>query len=98
MTLDDVLYDIHTLEEEMRAYERKYGVLSATFYESYISGEEPADDAWVRDWTAWATAYKLWLRLRERYEAVIDNMRQEKPPIAKIIEKTARHEPIPIAT
>ena len=98
MTLDDVLHDIHTLEEEMRAYERKYGVLSATFYESYISGEEPADDAWVRDWTAWAAAYKLWLQLREQYEAAIQNLRQEIPPIADIIEKTARHEPIAIGT
>ena len=52
MTLDDVVQDIHALEDEMRTYERKYGVLSDTFYESYVSGEEPPDDAWVRDWTA----------------------------------------------
>jgi hypothetical protein len=45
MILDDVLQDIHALEDELRTYERKYGVLSETFYESYISGEEPPDDA-----------------------------------------------------
>ena len=96
MTLDDLLHDIHALEDEMRSYERKYGVLSETFYESYASGEEPADDAWVRDWTAWASAYQIWLHLRQRYEAAITAMRAETPPISNVIEKTARHEPIPV--
>ena len=71
MTLEDILLDIYALEDEMRAYERKYGVLSETFYEAYIAGEEPPDEAWVQDWTAWAS-------------------------LAEMIEKTARHEPIPV--
>jgi len=37
MTLDEILQDIHALEEDMLTYERKYGVLSETFYESYIN-------------------------------------------------------------
>ena len=65
MTLDD----LYELEDEMRDYERKYGILSETFYESYRSGEEPPDDAWVRDWTAWASAYELWQRRRAQYTA-----------------------------
>jgi len=68
VTLDDILQDIYALEAEMRAYERKYGVLSETFYESYLKGEEPPDEAWVRDWAAWASAYKIWLRRREQYQ------------------------------
>ena len=71
MTLDDILQDMCALQDEMRAYERKYGVLSDTFFESYVKGEEPPDAAWVRDWTAWASAYKLWLRRREQYQAAI---------------------------
>lgn len=67
MTLSDILQDIYALEDEMRDYERKYGVLSETFYASYMAGEEPPDDVWVRDWTAWASAYKVWLRRREQY-------------------------------
>ena len=67
MTLDDILQDIYALADELRSYERKYNVLSEVFYEAYISGEEPPDDSWVRDWTAWASAYKLWLRRREQY-------------------------------
>jgi len=94
MTLDDLLRDIYALEEETRTYERKYGVLSETFYESYVNGEEPPDEAWVRDWTAWASAYKLWLRRREQYRAAIQSLRIETRTIAEMMAKTARHEPI----
>lgn len=51
----------------VETYERKYGVLSETFYESYRRGEEPADDAWVMDWSAWAGAYEVWRRRRSQY-------------------------------
>ncbi len=97
MTLDDILLDIYGLEDEMRTYERKYGVLSETFYEAYTNGEEPPDDAWVQDWTAWASAYKIWLRRRKQYQATIQSLRAKIPTIAKMIEKTARHEPIPVS-
>ncbi len=96
MTLDDILLDIYALEDEMRAYERKYGVLSDTFYEAYRNGEEPPDDAWVQDWTAWASAYKIWLHRREQYQKTIQRVRTKMPTIAQMIEKTARHEPIPV--
>ena len=96
MTLDDILQDIYTLEDEMRAYERKYGVLSETFYESYMRGEEPPDEAWVRDWTAWASAYKVWLRRREQYRAAIRSLCAGPPSISKMIKKGARHEPIQV--
>ena len=45
MTLDEILRDIHAMEEDLLTYERKYGVSSDTFYESYRNGEEPADNA-----------------------------------------------------
>jgi hypothetical protein len=98
MTLDDLLQDIYALEEEMRTYERKYGVLSETFYESYADGEEPPDEAWVQDWTAWASAYKLWLRRREQYQTTIQALRAKKQTIADMISETARHAPIPISS
>jgi len=96
MTLDDILQDIYALEDEMRTYERKYGVLSETFYQSYVRGEEPPDDAWVRDWTAWASAYKVWVRRREQYQAAIQSLQDEAQSFAQLIAKTARHEPISI--
>lgn len=97
MTFDDLLQDIYALEDEMRSYERKYGVLSETFYESYTNGEEPPDDAWVRDWTAWASAYSLWLRRRQQYQSAIQALRGQTRTITAMIEKTSRHEPIPVS-
>ena len=94
MTLDDILQDIHALEDELRAYERKYNVLSETFYEAYAQGQEPPDDAWVLDWTAWASAYGLWLRRREQYRAAIALLSAETDSLASMIARTARHEPI----
>lgn len=97
MTLDEILEDVHALEEDMFTYERKYGVLTETFYEAYENGEEPEDDTWVRDWTAWASAYKLYLRRREQYQSVIQSLRAETQSLVAMIEKTARHEPIHLA-
>jgi hypothetical protein len=56
MTLQEIITDIHAFSEDLEAYERKCGVLSETFYESHISGEEPADNIWVLDWADWAGA------------------------------------------
>ncbi len=96
MTLDDILQDIYTLEDEMRAYERKYGVLSETFYESYGAGEEHPEEVWVRDWTAWASAYQLWLRRHEQYQAAVEALRAQGHTTTTMIQKAARHEPIPV--
>jgi len=98
MNLQEIMADIHTLNEDLEAYERKYGVLWETFYESYINGEEPKDDAWVLDWADWAGAYKLLLRRREQYRRTIQTLQEELKTIIGIIERTARHEHIPIAS
>ncbi len=93
MTLDDLLQDIYTLEAEMRAYERKYGVLSETFYASYSQGEEPPDESWVRDWTAWASAYQLWLCRRKQYQAAIDSQPHPDDPTLASTDPHHRHIP-----
>ena len=59
MNLNDLLHDIHALEDEIRIYERKCNILSDIFYKSYLNGEEPPDATWMLDWTAWASAYEL---------------------------------------
>jgi hypothetical protein len=96
LTLDDILQDIHGLEQDLQTYERKYGVLSETFHQSYLKGEEPADDAWVMDWSMWAGAYEIWLRRREQYQAAIQKLQAQIPTLATIIERTARRESIPV--
>lgn len=96
MNIDDILLDIHALEQDLQTYERKYGVLTETFYESYSNGEEPEDSAWVLDWAAWAGTYEIWLRRKQQYRAAIQTLRRQTPALATVIGRTARHEPIPV--
>ena len=67
MTLQDILADIHALEEELLNFERKYGVRSEVFYAAYMSGEEPEDDNWVMDFGEWASVYRTWLTRQAEY-------------------------------
>ena len=96
MTLSEILQDIHILEEDITTYERKYGVLTETFYESYINGEEPADEAWVLDWNDWAGAYEILMQRRDQYRKIVSSLRIHIPTLAEIIARTARREPLPI--
>lgn len=98
LTLQDIIADIHALNEDLVTYERKYGVLSETFYESYQRGEEPEDESWVLDWADWAGAYKVWLRRREQYRRTIQALREESESLVDVIERTVQREPIPATT
>ncbi len=98
MTLQEIITDIHALQEDLEVYERKYGVLSETFYELYLSGEEPEDEAWVLDWADWAGAYKILLRRQEQYRRTIEKLRTQKQSLADVIERTTRRESIPVAS
>ena len=96
MNVADLLDDIQVLDEELRSYERKYGVLTETFAEAYAAGEEPADPSWVPDWTAWASAHDLRQRRRRQYQAALDSFRNAGHSTSEVIERAARHEPIPV--
>ena len=76
MTLSEIMQDIHACERDMRMYEQKYNILSETFYESYMRGDEPPDDAWVLDWSDWAGAYEIWLDRKERGVTCSTNQNQ----------------------
>ncbi len=95
MTLDEILRDIHGLEEEIHNYERKYGVLSELFYESYSQGDEAPDDAWVLDWNMWAGMYEIYLRRRQQYRDLMLAI-QKEIPLINVIEKAARRELFPV--
>jgi len=98
MTLQEIIADIHALNDDLEAYERKYGILSETFYEAYTNGEEPEDESWVLDWTDWAGAYKIFLRRQEQYRHAIQELREGSQTLTRVIGRTARHESIPIAS
>lgn len=85
MTLYELLTDIHALEEELLAFERKYGIRSETFYAAYISGEEPEDDAWVLDFGEWGSVYRTWLERQAEYRNAIQRVQQQKASLSGLI-------------
>jgi hypothetical protein len=90
MTLQDIIADIHALTEDVEVYERKYGILSETFYELYIGGAEPDNDTWVLDWSDWAGAYKILLRRKEQYRNTMQVLQTEEEALSNIVIKTAQ--------
>ena len=96
MTLQEIIADIHAMTEDVEVYERKYGILSETFYAGYMSGEEPEDDSWVLEWSDWAGAYQILLRRQEQYRRTIQSLQQQLPNLNQIVERTSRREPIPL--
>ncbi len=89
MDLATLVRDIHRLNHELERFERKYGVMSGTFYESYSSGEEPEDDAWVLDFEKWAGLYQVWRDRQQAYNEALRRIRQEQPSLSKVIHAAA---------
>ena len=89
MNLRQYLADIHALEQELINFERKYGVLSETFYAAYASGEEPEQDDWVLDFTEWASVYKTWLLRLSQYRDEIQRVQRKTPSLSGLIRTPA---------
>jgi len=87
MNLQHILADIHSLEEELLAFERKYGVRSEIFFTAYMSGEEPENENWVLDFGEWASVYKTWLARQAEYRNEVQRIQQDKPSLAGLIHE-----------
>lgn len=85
MNATQILADIHTLEEELLSFERKYGIRSETFCAAYTNGEEPENDDWVLDFSEWASVYKTWLERQSQYRDAIQRLQHNKPTLAGLI-------------
>ena len=69
MELQDIIQDLHALEERIRAYERKYGITSRDFYELYQVGlldDEGFEK--TQEFTRWASAYEMKLEREAAFE------------------------------
>lgn len=89
MRLRDILNDIHALEEELLAFERKYGLRSETFYAAYMNGEEPEDDRWVMDFGEWASVYRTWLSRQADYRNEVQRLQHNAPSLVGLIRAAA---------
>ncbi len=86
MTLQEILADIHALEEDLLVFERKYGVRSETFYAAYVSGEEPEDDSWVLDFGEWASVYRTWLARQAEYRNEVQRRQANAPSLMGLVQ------------
>ena len=85
MKLQEILADIHSLEEDLLVFERKFGVRSETFYAAYINGEEPENDAWVLDFGEWASVYRTWLARQADYRNEVQRLQKKVPSLTGLI-------------
>ena len=85
MNLQEILADIHSLEEDLLAFERKYGIRSEIFYAAYVRGEEPEDDSWVLDFGEWASVYRTWLARQAEYRNEIQRRQVDAPSLTGLI-------------
>ncbi len=79
MTAQEILADIHALEEELLDLERKYGLRSEIFYAAYTNGEEPENENWVLDFSEWASVYRTWLARQAEYAMRSKGCRAARP-------------------
>ncbi len=86
MELTILVQDIHRLNHQLERFERKYGVMSETFYQAYTAGEEPEDDAWVLDFQKWAGLYEVWRDRQRAYRQAVQSLRVEQPLLSQIIQ------------
>jgi len=89
MSAQELLTDIHALEEELISFERKYGIRSDVFHAAYAQGEEPENEAWVLDFTEWASVYRTWLARLAEYRNEIGRLQARRPGLAGLVHMTA---------
>lgn len=89
MNLRELLADIHALEEELLAFERKFGIRSETFYPAYMNGEEPEDESWVLDFGEWASIYRTWLTRQAEYRNEVQRLQKQAPSITGLVRVAA---------
>lgn len=99
MMFEEIIQDIHALEEDLLVFERKYGVLSDTFWQSYQKGEEPKNISWVQDWSEWAATYGLLQERKKQYSEAVNRWldRNSSLGLPELIERRVYREPFNIS-
>ena len=59
VTLYELLEEIHAIDARLQEFEKKYGIRSETFYQWYLSGEEPENLDSLADISLWAGLYQI---------------------------------------
>jgi hypothetical protein len=89
MTINEILSDIHALEEELIDFERKYGIRSETFFAAYMNGEEPEFDEWSLDFGEWASVYRTWIARQSDYRIAIQKIQRNSLSLKGLLRQYA---------
>jgi hypothetical protein len=89
MTINEILSDIHALEEELIDFERKYGIRSETFFAAYMNGEEPEFDEWSLDFGEWASVYRTWIARQSDYRIAIQKIQRDSLSLKGLLRQYA---------
>ncbi len=87
MNGNEILVDIHALEEEVLEFERKYGIRSEVFYTAYMNGEVPEDDSLNLDFGEWASVYRSWITRQGQYRNQIQREQKQNSSLFQLIRK-----------
>ena len=74
MRMKELIEDMSRLEMKLHAFETKFGVKSADFYEAMTRGELEEFDAldeYRMEFIEWLALYKTWLSLNEKYHQLV---------------------------
>lgn len=89
MTVEQLIQDLHALENELQKFEKKYNLLSPFFYKLYQTGKLEYD----RDYLKWAGLYQIKLRRYQKYKHLLPEI------LAKInLEHTIEKDMFEIST
>lgn len=78
--IQEVIEELHGLDQKLARFEHQYGILSETFFAWYQNGEEPENPDWVQDFALWAGIYQLRLRRQEKYRTTSTPRRTSNTP------------------
>lgn len=65
--IEDIIIDIHFLENELQKYEKKYGIISELFYKIYTAGVIEED--W--DFQEWSGYYEAYQYRKEKFKKFV---------------------------
>jgi hypothetical protein len=81
MEIHELVIEMKLIERRISLYEEKYGILSADFYDAFMSGQLAEYDAYDEtraDFSRWKGIYETWLRRKQAYAQQIQRHGVEK--------------------
>ena len=81
MEIHELVIEMKLIERRISLYEEKYGILSADFYDAFMSGQLAEYDTYDEtraDFSRWKGIYETWLRRKQAYAQQIQRHGVEK--------------------